>query len=122
LADRDNFWFFVSKSRPGDEVGKGDPFSTEILNNLPSLLKQQLGEGSGSVPADRFLSWIHDRFRNSLHVSSLSAPQEKELGSFKEVVAELGAIYEAAVYPGAPEQPFEIPSVEVRRFEPALCG
>lgn len=67
------FWFYVCADRPGDRTPSADEWSKAILNNLPSLLHDQIAEGLKTVAPDNFLHWLHDRFRNSLHVSNIEA-------------------------------------------------
>jgi hypothetical protein len=67
----DAFGFFIVRADPGDDLG-GDSVSKSILNNLPSLLQRQLREGLHEVGPQRFLSWLHDRYRNSVSVSAIA--------------------------------------------------
>src|SRR4051794_14941103 len=62
------FWFCVVCSAPGDMLDlANDPVSRSVLNDLPTLLEQQMRTGAIKVGATNFLPWLHDRFRNSLH-------------------------------------------------------
>jgi hypothetical protein len=119
--DKRRFWFFVVRNRPGDDPTIAcDPLSQEILNNLPALLEKQLSEVARH--GDAFLSWLHDRFRNSLHVSSL---QEQQIAaeSTSILLGQLGRIYETTVTSATAEQPLEVPNVNMMAYErvPALC-
>jgi hypothetical protein len=67
----DAFGFFVVRQEPGAVFGK-DEVSKSVLNNLPSLLHRQLREGMSEVGPTQFLSWLHDRYRNSLSISAIS--------------------------------------------------
>src|SRR2546428_4386153 len=71
--DRDQqFWFCVVCPAPGDMLDlANDPVSRDVLNDLPALLEQQMKAGAARIGAGDFLPWLHDRFRNSLHVSAL---------------------------------------------------
>lgn len=65
-------WFLAAKSRLGDSIDIGlDDASRALLNSLPALIERQVVESGSQVGPDGFLTWLHDRFRNSLHVSSI---------------------------------------------------
>ena len=87
----DAFGFFIVRTEPGDELGD-DSVSKSVLNNLPSLLQRQLREGLHEVGPQRFLSWLHDRYRNSLSVSAITT-ETVSLASTVEEALSGGTIF-----------------------------
>jgi hypothetical protein len=68
------FWFYVVGSTPA-AGSTYDDVSRDMLNSLPMLLQRQMLEATNVKP-DGFLEWLHDRFRNSLHVSAIEDRQD----------------------------------------------
>lgn len=67
-----DFWFYVVRPALGDSLRLEEP-SRAILNKFPDILQEQVATGLRQVPPARFLSWVHDQLRNSLHVSEIDA-------------------------------------------------
>src|ERR1019366_3856997 len=68
----DGFMFFAVRARPGDDKAvEGDDVSRSMLNDLPALLQRQLTAGQTEVRPEQLLSWLHGRFRASLHVAEI---------------------------------------------------
>jgi hypothetical protein len=69
---KSDFAFYVVRNRPGsDPALPQDELSQSILNGLPVLFDKQIFDGVSGVALDRFLPWLQNRFRNSLHVASV---------------------------------------------------
>jgi hypothetical protein len=113
----DAFGFFVVRSEPGRELGK-DEVSRSVLNNLPALLQRQMREGLEDVGPRQFLSWLHDRYRNSLSISAISS-EVVPLDSSVEEALLRGTIFPPLldlyrrIVRGAPALPRSRPPVEV---------
>ena len=92
----DNFWFCVIRSQPADHLAvEDDEWAKAILNDLPSLLQHQINEASRNVAPTSFFLWLHERFRNSLHVSTVSEQSSIDFslehpGIFAELMASIG--------------------------------
>ena len=126
-----DFWFTVTKQRPADDLQLGsDKIAIEILNDLPLLFDRQVTTAVSQVQPREFTSWLHDRFRNSLHVSDIQEVT-KELSChgphelFNKVHEVIATLYFTHVLPskkhdGAPRKKFkqpnylELPNVGVR--------
>lgn len=66
-----DFAFYVVRNQPGTDLAlPQDQLSQSILSGLPALFDRQIADGSG-VGMAGFLPWLHNRFRNSLHVASV---------------------------------------------------
>lgn len=122
------FWFCVVCPAPGDMLNlANDPLSRSVLNELPTLLEQQMRAGATRVGADTFLPWLHDRFRNSLHVSGFKSSTQSYQHVDELVAAvvrlygvELGAEVEGPRWrlPWPWKQHDELRSVPAVRLEP----
>jgi len=72
VCPRWGFWCQTTKQHPGDQSSLDlDADSRSVLNELPSLLERQFLQGIEAVSPKEFVSWLHEHFRNSLHVSSI---------------------------------------------------
>jgi hypothetical protein len=120
------FWCYTTKQQPGDQSGLDlDAISKSVLNDLPSLLERQILQGIEAVSPKEFVSWLHERFRNSLHVSSIHKgilefdPRDgSELMS--RLVREFTELYKrhVIVQPASDEEGVfsEAPNIELRQF------
>jgi hypothetical protein len=72
-------------------LGK-DERSRSLLNQLPKLLEEQLQAGRGTVGEEKFLPWLEERFRNSVHVSAVT--ERTEDIQLPDLVAKLAGLYE----------------------------
>jgi hypothetical protein len=101
-GNRDRFWFFVIKNPPWDHpVIQSDPLAKSVLAGLPELLKRQVREGASRVETRKFSSWLHDQFRNSLHVSDVKREvfQARSGDPQKEVMNHCIGVYRDTVQP-----------------------
>jgi hypothetical protein len=125
-SPRWGFWCHTTKQRPGDQSGlELNAISKSVLNDLPSLVERQVLEGIESVSPKEFVSWLHERFRNSLHVSSIHKgilefdPRD---GSevMNRLVGEFTKLYKkhVIVQPADDEEGvlLEAPNIELRQF------
>jgi hypothetical protein len=72
-----DFAFYVVRNRPGSDLAlPQDRLSQSILSGLPALFDRQIFDAMAGVGLERFLPWLQNRFRNSLHVASI---HEKKL-------------------------------------------
>lgn len=120
------FWCYTTKQRPGDQSGLDlDAISRSVLNELPSLLERQILQGIESVSPKEFVSWLHERFRNSLHVASihkgiLEVDVRDGSALMNRLVKEFGDLYKKHVIlePASDEEGVlsEAPNIELRSF------
>jgi hypothetical protein len=75
LTAGSGFVAFAMNTKPGDDNAE-DPVVRAMLNDLPSLLDRQSVEGLQTANGSGFLSWLHQRFRTSVHVAERA---EREL-------------------------------------------
>jgi hypothetical protein len=94
----DGFMYFAVRARPGDDpaIAAGDETTRAMLNDLPSLLQRQLTAGQTEVPPEQLLSWLHGRFRTSLHVSAIKE-READIAAPRDIVTDGFALYAEAV-------------------------
>jgi hypothetical protein len=119
------FWFCVVCSAPGDMLDlANDPVSRSVLNDLPTLLEQQMRAGVTRVGAANFLPWLHDRFRNSLHVSAFHETTQQYQHA-DELVAAVVRLYQQLVpehastgwkLPWRRTEPRSVPAVRLEPF------
>jgi hypothetical protein len=59
-----------------------------MLQRLPEFLEAELSEGLKQAGPGRFdfVGWMHERLRNSLHVSFVSQPSESEFDPEKLLI------------------------------------
>ncbi len=124
-AAESGFWFFVSQQKPGEiPAVADDPVAVSILNSLPTLIESQLAQGAREAP-NRFLTWLHDRFRNTIHLSSI---EEGELTvdparPTRSIMLELVALFEARVLADTPSGVLNLGVRNLTRNpEPVLAG
>jgi hypothetical protein len=91
-AREPGFWFYVSSARPGAAAdATNDSIARSVLDRLPALFDEQIRVAMKEVGPERFISWLHDRFRNSLHVSAVEDQQVQfsSQGSLLDAVLKL---------------------------------
>ncbi len=93
----------------------GDELSQQMLRRLPEFLEAELSEGIKQAGPHNFdfVTWIHERLRNSLHVSFASEPSEANLDA-----AELLSWFQQAFRRRATKVATSKPSLPDVRFRP----